>query len=203
MNAILASRDFARAMQVQDTIFMIVTGRKPRPSSIVRLQRLPGKVIHLRITLSPEARPLAASSEDFFLLQPVKAAAARGYILLEHAGGCDAIRIEAAETVVADLRVRLAAQQIKASGSPSSVGFSQNFSIDEALREAVKRLPANAASCGQESVVDVIGLGVLCGGFQVVSRLFVKVERSCLVKESGFAIPRDPVLTNVSVREHS
>lgn len=203
MNAILASRDFARAMQIQDTIFMIVTGRKPRPSSFVRLQRLPGKLIHLRITFSPEARPLASSSEEFFLLQPVKAGAARGYILLEHAGGCDAIRIEAAEAVVADLRVRLAAQQVNSSGSPSSVGFSQNFSIDEALREAVSRLPANAASCDQESVVDVIGLGVLCGGFQVVSRLFVKVERSCLASESGFAIARNTLRANRPAHEQS
>jgi hypothetical protein len=68
------------------------------------------------------------------------------------------------------------------------MGFSPNFSLDEAFNDALGKLRLNAVSgtaSNEPSMVDVVSMGTMYGGFSGYSRLFVRVEQSKLLDLVG------------------
>ena len=69
----------------------------------------------------------------------------------------------------------------------SAIGFSQNYSLDEAFKDALQKLQlvSSPASEAEPSMVDVVSMGAVYGGFSGYSRMFVRVEQSRILKASA------------------
>src|SRR5437879_7781773 len=129
-------------------------------------------------------------SDSYCLVQPIFPGPKRPYLTLLHRDGSDLVKVEAISSPTVDDFTRAAISRDveieepeHLSGIASAIGFSQNFSLDEAFKDALHNLQARPlADPNQElSIIDVVSMCAAYGGFSGFSRLFVKIEQSSIL----------------------
>jgi hypothetical protein len=132
--------------------------------------------------------------DTYCLVEPIAAAAKHPYITIMHRDGSDLVKVESINSHSANTPITRLVEpttEIKAAEDreviASAIGFSQNFSLDEAFKDALQKLNARPLSDTNRelSMIDVVSMGAAYGGFSGFNRLFVKVEQSSILHESG------------------
>jgi hypothetical protein len=166
-------------------------GKKPRRCpeiELVEMTRNPRvPILSVQCRCNSIAEHACDSGLDSYcLVKPVIAGPIRPYVTFLHRDGSDLVKVEAiAETAAPEPMTRsLTAIENRPPLVPdllgSAIGFSQNYSLDEAFKDALQklRLVPSPASDAEPSMVDVVSMGAVYGGFSGYSRMFVRVEQS-------------------------
>ena len=160
----LVQRDSIRVFSLSGRLVVIVTGHKAADCKGPRLFAS-NKHLELRCDCSGRCHPKHIGGE-YFLVQPIDGDPSNT-VNVRHANGVDYV-------VVQDLDL-----DKNAGESESILGISQDFSLEAAFKDALRKInPAGR----QPTLVEVVSMGALYGGFSGFSRLFVRVSsiRDCL-----------------------
>jgi hypothetical protein len=160
----LALRDSIRIFEVANQLVAIVVGNKPTGCPGPRLCKARAGCFDLACECGFDCRGPAA--ERYFIVQPIQAFLKVGEIRVRHADGIDSHRIQNVDSQSEMLAERSEMTPI--------LGFSQNFSLEAAFKDALKKLDPSGLK--EPSLVEVVSLGALYGGFSGFSRMFVRVE---------------------------
>ncbi len=186
-----ATREFVRVFFAHNQHIAIVSGRKPRRFATVDLIRTneQSKVPTFTIAMHGEKPSLDADQEQhdrYYLVKPLFPGPARSHINIRHFDGTDRLRVEELPLIADAGLVRTDTDSAPNSTTTqreqpgTALGYSQNFSMDEAFTDALSHLPKfeRRHRDRRVTVVDVVSMGAIYGGFSGFSRLFVKVEQS-------------------------
>ena len=188
-----ASREFIRIFFAHNQHIAVVTGRKPRHCIEVDLIRSHGPSNNptFAIVMRPEKSSneiKGAEHDHYYLVKPLFPGPPKSHIHVMHLDGTELVGVERISSggeiqsmygEESRLPIRPAPATLK-KASETALGYSQNFSMDEAFTDALSHLPAcdRRLSDRRVTMVDVVSMGAMYGGFSGFSRLFVKVEQS-------------------------
>ncbi|MCU1305634.1 MAG: hypothetical protein JWN45_329 [Acidobacteriaceae bacterium] len=175
------SKDMVRIFFTQNQHIAIVTGKRRSRCAEIELvevtqtPRIPVLAIQCQCNHISEHAGYSGY-ENYCLVKPVFAGSLRPYISLLHREGTEVVKVEA-------LPAAVLAKTAPPGVLASATGFSQNYSLDEAFNDALQKLGlAPSPDSKQEaSVVDVVSMGAVYGGFSGYSRMFVRVEQSSIL----------------------
>jgi hypothetical protein len=187
------SKDLVRTFFNQGQHIAVVTGKKASRCSEIELvevtqnTRIPVLAIQCQCNhISDHA--CYSVHENYCLVKPVFAGPFRPFISFLHREGSEVVKVE---TLPAAVLADTAPPGVLA----SAIGFSQNYSLDEAFNDALQKLGLSPSldSKREPSVIDVVSMGAVYGGFSGYSRMFVRVEQSSILgsrkKQIGKASP--------------
>jgi hypothetical protein len=197
------SKDMVRIFFTQNQHIAIVTGKRRSRCSEIELAE---------VTQSPRIPVLAilcqcdhisehagySAYENYCLVQPVFAGPFRPYISLLRREGTEVVKVE---TLPAAVLAKTPPPGVLA----SATGFSQNYSLDEAFSDALQKLGLSPSpdSTQEASVVDVVSMGAVYGGFSGYSRMFVRVEQSSILRRHKKQIAKATPDQKASSRKNS
>jgi hypothetical protein len=164
MKSSLARRDSISLFQINDDVIAIVSGTKPRHCEGPRLVRQGGGKFSLECNCQKACIQRSDPSDRFFLVQPIAPKTKTGEIEVVHRDGRERLKICPLAPTKSDIRPAAA----------GAFGVSQDFSLEAAFKDALSKL--NPKSLHAPSLVEVVSMGALYGGFSGFSRLFVRVE---------------------------
>jgi len=185
------SKDVVRIFFTQNQHIAIVTGKRRSRCAEIELvevtqtPRIPVLAIQCQCDHISE-HTCYSGHENYCLVKPVFAGPLRPFISLLHLEGSEVVKVEILPGPGDATKPGLLA---------SAIGFSQNYSLDEAFNDALQKLGLSPSpdSTQQASVVDVVSMGAVYGGFSGYSRMFVRVEQSSILgrrkKKIGKATP--------------
>ena len=191
-----ASREFVRIFFAHNQHIAVVTGRKPRHCIEVDLirSRAPSNIPTFAIVMRPEKSShevKGAEHDHYYLVKPLFSGPPQSQIHVIHVDGTELVGVErifSGGEIQSMHREEsrspiLPAPATLKKASQTALGYSQNFSMEEAFTDALSHLPASGRSLSDRRVimVDVVSMGAIYGGFSGFSRLFVKVEQSSAV----------------------
>lgn len=157
----LAAVDQARIFHLLGQHVIAIAGQQPGGSQVELQELVAGHGDSLAILVHPGGAP-GAASESYYLVKPVLAPGPlRPAVRLEHAGGCDLIRVEPLNC-----------------GATRVIGHSPSFRFDDAFEGALRQLPPFRESDPRHalSLVDIVAMGAIYGGFSGFSRMFVQLQ---------------------------
>ena len=172
-----AHRDSVRFFRFGHQHIAFVTGTRSRRCADIRFVRMKdsnnGARFALQCACSGPEMHEGSNFDNYYILSPLVVPQECDQVMVLHREGSEKIAVESigvmpetGDTVAADRR-------------PAAVGISQNFSLEEAFRNAIENLGMPIApEPHRSSLVDIVAMGALYGGCQGFSRLFVKVEKS-------------------------
>jgi hypothetical protein len=175
------SKDTVRILFTQNQHVVIVTGKKRSRCAEIELvemtqnPRIPVLAIQCRCNDIAE-HSCYSGYANYCVVMPVLAGTLRPYISLLHRDGTEVVKVETLPALVLG-------DAGNAGLLASAIGFSQNYSLDEAFNDALKKLGLCPSSSSERetSVVDVVSMGAVYGGFSGYSRMFVRVEQSSIL----------------------
>jgi hypothetical protein len=180
-----ASRELVRIFYTHNQHIAVVTGKKPRHCAAVDLIRSSRQsdTPTFSIVRSPssDSELADATADRYYLVKPLLAGPARGHINIRHLGGVQRVTVEKLSMNGKQPHGKCAAPRVarRKDDVESALGYSQNFSMDEAFNDALSHLPVLGDRRNNRlTLVDVVSMGAIYGGFSGFSRLFVKVEQS-------------------------
>jgi hypothetical protein len=181
-----ASRELVRIFYAHNQHIAVVTGKKPRHCAAVDLIRssrqsdLP--TFSIIRSVSRESEPsVEATADRYYLVKPLLPGPARAHINVRHLGGIERVTVETLSTTGKETHAKRPIPTIarRKDDVESALGYSQNFSVDEAFNDALSHLPMlGDRRNNRPTLVDVVSMGAIYGGFSGFSRLFVKIEQS-------------------------
>jgi hypothetical protein len=172
------SRDSVRILFTQNQHVAIVTGKKHRRCAEIELVEVTQNVLAIQCRCQHiGAHETYAGQDNYCVVQPVFAGTMRPYISLLHRDGTDMVKVET-------LPVPVPSSSAHPGLLKTAIGFSQNYSLDEAFNDALQKLGLfpSPYSKGETSVVDVVSMGAVYGGFSGYNRMFVRVEQSSILQ---------------------
>jgi hypothetical protein len=185
-----AGREQVRIFFTQNQHIAIVIGKKPRTCAEIELvemtqnPRVPILSVQCRYNNIAEHAP-NNGFDSYCLVKPVIAGPIRPYVTLLHRDGSELIKVESIHELYPARTIETLSPLLPELLG-SAIGFSQNYSLDEAFKDALQklRLVPSPASDVEPSMVDVVSMGAVYGGFSGYSRMFVRIEQSRILKAS-------------------
>lgn len=161
----LAQRESIRLFKLGKDQVIVVCGRRTRDCHETRIARIaPGKYVLKCGCISREAHR-GEADDRYFIVQPVALGSRTREIEVIHRNGRDRLEVECLDKAHGQLV-----------GSITALGSSQDLSLEAAFKDALGKLDPKALQ--SPSLVEVVSMGALYGGFSGFSRLFVRVEAS-------------------------
>src|SRR5947209_7876464 len=180
-----ASRELVRIFYAHNQHIAVVTGKKPRHCAAVDLIRSsrPSDTPTFSIVRSAtsDSEVDDSTADRYYLVKPLLPGPARAHISVRHLGGVQRVPVETLSANGKQANGKCATPAIarRKEDVESALGYSQNFSMDEAFNDALSHLPVLGHRRNNRlTLVDVVSMGAVYGGFSGFSRLFVKVEQS-------------------------
>ena len=180
-----ASRELVRIFYAHNQHIAVVTGKKPRHCAavdLIRSSRQSGTpTFSIVRSASGDPEVVDATADRYYLVKPLLPGPARAHIKVRHLGGVQRVAVETLSTNGRQTHGKWATPAIarRQDDVESALGYSQNFSMDEAFNDALNHLPVLGDRRNNRlTLVDVVSMGAIYGGFSGFSRLFVKVEQS-------------------------
>lgn len=191
----LASRDSISIFFYQGQHIALVAGRKPANAE-VELTAVPGSksLFHLRLLTFHTDRELRETDTYYLVRSLVCIGPKRPFIFVAHSQGTDRVLVES-----------LSCRRSPNGHDSAATGYSNDFQLDQAFADALRQLPICADSPAKAfTLIDIVALGAIYGGFSGFSRLFVRLEQSTSKKRPPYgekAIVHSPFPRSTSIKK--
>lgn len=174
--SVLAPVDAARAYRIDDALIVQVAGKKPTPCHEVRIERslldVEPPTFAIGLWLDPRVRCIARVT-DFDDAAAFRTAAAPREIVVRHAGGD--LTVEVTE-LVTESRLTQLTPDLPGSGPAEAVGYSSNWDVAEAFRDAISHLSGADSYPDQLHHYTIVDIGAEVGGIAGFNRMRVRVR---------------------------
>lgn len=171
----MANRTSIKAYRVGKGVLICAEGVLPNPGYKVDIEQSPIRIFppQFEIKMCPTGGIVPQVLTPYSYSEAVEYPADQDHIRVAHIGGVDDVRIR-------DPYAANGQAALKPAGADEAVGFSGNFSFDEAFRNALKALPDLPPPDHPDQMVTVRvqETGALFGGIAGFNDMYVRVSRT-------------------------
>lgn len=182
----LASIEHAKAYQLDDVLLVLLTGTKPTAYYQVSIERglldVEPPAFAARLSMDPRIR-CTADPAPYEVQQAFRVGAPRDEVIVHHRDGQLTVEVT---SVSLPVDTETAAPATARSGAPlldlgtqptEAIGYSRNYDLAEAVRDAIDKMPAQGAAIPDWlSTYSVTSIGVEIGGIAGFNHLKVHVS---------------------------